>query len=68
MFGKFEKDQIPVIPMSTLTDAGVMKVKTEACNRLLAARVETKAKSRKVNEVMNRLHVAFPSQRDEKVG
>lgn len=67
MFSKFEMDKIPVIPMSTLSEEGIMKVKTEACNRLLAVRVETKAKGRKVNEVMNRLHVAFPTQRDTKV-
>ena len=53
--------------MSTLTEDGIIKVKTEACDRLLAVRVETKAKGRKVNDVMNRLHVAFPTQRDEKV-
>lgn len=67
MFAKFEKDKIPVIPMSTLTEEGIMRVKTEACDRLLSVRVETKAKGRKVNEVINRLHVAFPAQRDEKV-
>lgn len=44
-----------------------MKVKTEACDRLLATRVEVKAKGRKVNEVVNRLHVARPQQRDDKV-
>ncbi|XP_067934692.1 GTP-binding protein 4-like [Watersipora subatra] len=66
VFSKFEADQVPVIPMSTLTEDGVMKVKTEACDRLLAARVETKVKGRKVNDVMNRLHVALPAQRDDK--
>jgi len=67
VFAKFEADQVPVIPMSTLTEEGVMKVKTEACDRLLATRVEVKAKGRKVNEVVNRLHVARPQQRDDKV-
>ena len=67
VFAKFEADQVPVIPMSTLTEEGVMKVKTEACDRLLATRVEVKAKGRKVNDVVNRLHVATPQQRDDKV-
>jgi len=53
--------------MSTVTEEGIMKVKTEACDRLLAVRVETKARGRKVNDIMNRLHVALPAQRDEKV-
>lgn len=41
-------------------------MKTEACDRLLAHRVETKMKGNKVNEVLNRLHLAVPSRRDDK--
>uniref|UniRef100_A0A8C8Z196 Nucleolar GTP-binding protein 1 n=1 Tax=Prolemur simus TaxID=1328070 RepID=A0A8C8Z196_PROSS len=37
-----------------------------ACDRLLAHRVETKLKGKKVNEVLNRLHLAVPSRRDHK--
>lgn len=66
VFKKFETDNIPVIPMSTLTDDGIMKVKTEACDLLLASRVEMKSKGRKVNDILNRLHVAQPVQRDAK--
>jgi len=61
---KFEEDGIPVLPMSTLTEDGVMSVKTEACDRLLAQRVEVKVKSKKVDGVLNRLHVAMPKPRD----
>ena len=57
---------IPVIPMSTVSEEGVMKVKTEACDRLLSQRVEVKLKNRKVNEVLHRLHVAVPKPRDDK--
>ena len=39
----------------------------QACDRLLAHRVEVKMKSRKVNDVLNRLHLAVPSKRDNKV-
>lgn len=53
--------------MSTLSEEGVMSVKTEACDQLLAQRVEVKMKSKKVNDVVNRLHVATPTQRDNKV-
>lgn len=33
----------------------------------MAHRVETKMKGNKVNEVLNRLHLAVPSRRDDKV-
>jgi len=61
---KFEDDGIPMLPMSTLTEEGVMSVKTDACDRLLAQRVEVKVKSNKVDSVLNRLHVAQPKPRD----
>lgn len=61
---KFEDDGIPLIPMSTVSEAGVMDAKTEACDRLLAQRVEVKVRSNKVNDVLNRLHVAMPKPRD----
>ncbi|CAF4275395.1 unnamed protein product, partial [Didymodactylos carnosus] len=38
-----------------------------ACDRLLAHRVDIKLKSRKVDDVLNRLHVAQPQKRDETV-
>lgn len=38
----------PVLEMSTVTDHGVMEVKTEACERLLALRVDQKLKTKKV--------------------
>ena len=43
-----------------------MTVKTEACDQLLAQRVEVKMKSKKAKDVMNRLHVAMPTLRDQK--
>ncbi|XP_038049443.1 nucleolar GTP-binding protein 1-like [Patiria miniata] len=63
---KFQEDGIPLISMSTVTEEGVMEVKTEACDRLLAQRVDMKMKGKKVNEVLNRLRVAMPTQRDTK--
>ena len=56
-----------VLYMSTVSGEGVMEVKQEACDLLLASRVEVKTKGKKVNNVLNRLHVAFPQKRDEKV-
>ena len=62
---KFLSDDIPVLEMSTFTEEGVMAVKTEACERLMAHRIEVKIKSKKVDGVLNRLHVAMPAPRDE---
>ncbi|XP_006013373.1 nucleolar GTP-binding protein 1 isoform X2 [Latimeria chalumnae] len=66
IFTDLEAEGIPVIETSTLTEEGVIKVKTEACDKLLAHRVDTKMKGKKVNDVLNRLHLALPSKRDEK--
>ena len=53
--------------MSNLSEEGVMKVKSEACDRLLAQRVEVKLKNaKKMDEVVNRLHIAMPRPRDNK--
>jgi nucleolar GTP-binding protein len=43
--------------MSTATEEGVAEVKIDACDRLLAHRIEHKIKSKKVADVMNRLTV-----------
>lgn len=39
---------VPMLEMSTVTDFGVMEVKLEACDRLLAFRVDQKIKTKKV--------------------
>jgi len=55
-----------ILEMSTVTEEGVMDVKTRACDLLLQHRVELKYKSRKVETILNRLHVAEPVARDTK--
>lgn len=55
---------IPLMQMSTLTELGVMEVKTEACERLLSFRIEQKVRTKKVDGILNRLHVATPQSRD----
>ncbi|KAL2622316.1 hypothetical protein R1flu_002521 [Riccia fluitans] len=55
-----------LLTMSTLTDEGVVAVKNSACERLLQHRVEVKMKSKKIKDVLNRMHVAFPRVRDHK--
>jgi nucleolar GTP-binding protein len=67
VFEQFRKDDIPIMEMSTFSEEGVIEVRNEACDRLLAHRVDIKLKSRKVNDVLNRLHVAQPQKRDDRV-
>ena len=55
-----------ILEMSTVTEEGVMDVKTRACDLLLQHRVELKYKSKKVETILNRLHVAEPVARDTK--
>ncbi|KMZ73595.1 putative Nucleolar GTP-binding protein [Zostera marina] len=55
-----------LLTMSTLTEDGVSAVKNAACERLLNQRVEVKMKSKKINDCLNRFHVAMPKIRDNK--
>lgn len=55
-----------LLTMSALTDEGVMAVKNAACERLLEQRVEIKMKSKKINDCLNRFHVAMPKPRDNR--
>ncbi len=63
---KFEEEGIPVIPMSTLLEEGVMDVRNKACDVLLEQRVDMKLKSKKMPDILNRLHLAMPEPRDTK--
>ncbi|XP_041927528.1 nucleolar GTP-binding protein 1 isoform X5 [Alosa sapidissima] len=66
IFQDLLSEGIPVIETSTLTEEGVMQVKTEACDKLLTFRVDSKMKGKKVHDVLNRLHLAVPNKRDNK--
>lgn len=44
-----EDKDVPVLEMSTITDFGVMDVKIQACERLLAFRVDQKIRTKKVS-------------------
>uniref|UniRef100_A0A8C2HBB4 Nucleolar GTP-binding protein 1 n=1 Tax=Cyprinus carpio TaxID=7962 RepID=A0A8C2HBB4_CYPCA len=66
IFADLIAEGITVIETSSLTEEGVMQVKAEACDRLLAHRVDTKMKTKKVHDVLNRLHLAVPTKRDQK--
>jgi len=67
LFKEMEKETgRDILEMSTVTEEGVMDVKTKACDLLLQHRVEIKYKSKKVDTILNRLHVAEPVARDTK--
>merc|ERR1712020_303795 len=59
--------EMEIMDMSTVTEAGVMDVKTKACEVLLQHRVELKYKTKKEETIMNRLTVPTPEPRDNKV-
>jgi len=67
LFKEIEKEiGREILEMSTVTEEGVMDVKTKSCDLLLQHRVEIKYKSKKVDTIINRLHVAEPVARDNK--
>lgn len=61
------EEKIPMLEASSITGDGVIEVRNEACDLLLAHRVEMKLQGKKVSSVLNRLHVALPAPRDRKV-
>ncbi|CAL8998109.1 unnamed protein product [Prunus brigantina] len=64
--GEATSDEGVLLTMSTLTEDGVISVKNAACERLLNQRVDLKMKSQKINDFVNRFHVAMPQPRDQK--
>ncbi|KAG0713698.1 Nucleolar GTP-binding protein 1 [Chionoecetes opilio] len=66
LVAQVEAEGVPVMQMSTLTQQGVMDIKKEACERLLAMRVDAKMRTRKADSILNRVHVAMPAPRDQK--
>lgn len=58
---------IQILEMSASTEVGVAEVKVEACEKLLQYRVDAKLKSKKAGDIINKLHVAMPAPRDEKI-
>jgi nucleolar GTP-binding protein len=58
------EDNATVVTMSCYNEEGVMNVRNISCDKLLAARVEMKMKGNKINDVINKIHLAVPQQRD----
>ncbi len=53
-----------MLQMSNVSEEGVSQVKNTACDKLLAARVDSRVSGNKVDSVMNRLQVVYPTARD----
>jgi nucleolar GTP-binding protein len=53
-----------LMTMSNISEQGVSEVKATACDKLLAARVESRISGNKVEHVINRLQVFYPNARD----
>jgi len=56
-----------IIPMSNVSEEGISKVKATACDMLLRQRCERKLQTNKVENIANRINVAMPTPRDNKV-
>jgi len=53
-----------LMTMSNMSEQGVSEVKSTACDKLLAARVDSRVSGKKIDNVMNRLQVFHPVPRD----
>jgi nucleolar GTP-binding protein len=58
---------IEMAESSCVTEEGVMNVRNSACEKLLNQRVEAKMRSQKISDVLNKLHLAEPTSRDERI-
>ena len=56
---------VEMLQMSCATEMGVMDARNRACEKLLAARVEQKLKGSRINDVLNKIHLAQPAPRDD---
>ena len=53
-----------IMTMSNKSEHGVSEVKCQACEKLLASRVDARVSGKKIEGVMNRLQVFHPTPRD----
>ncbi|KAF9150162.1 Nucleolar GTP-binding protein 1 [Linnemannia schmuckeri] len=60
-----DNDKVEMMGMSCYTEEGVMNVKQSACDRLLQARVDSKMKGHKINDILNKIHLTQPQPRDD---
>jgi len=53
------------LELSCATEEGVMEARNRACERLLQSRVDQKLKGIRINDVLNKIHLATPVARDD---
>ncbi|KAK9449840.1 P-loop containing nucleoside triphosphate hydrolase protein [Limtongia smithiae] len=58
------ESNVEVMQLSCHLELNLMEVRNHACDKLLAARIEQKLKGSKVNNVLNKIHLATPDARD----
>jgi nucleolar GTP-binding protein len=61
----FADGTVEKLELSCATETGVMEARNQACDRLLASRVEQKLKGARINDVLNKIHLAQPTPRDD---
>lgn len=59
------QEDIQLLQVSCFSEEGVMDVRNQACDALLAHRVEAKEQTKRVDNVANRIRVALPVKRDD---
>ena len=62
-----DQEDVRCVQVSCYSEEGVMDLKNQACDALLAHRVDAKLKGSKINSIINRIHVAQPKARDDVV-
>jgi nucleolar GTP-binding protein len=62
--GAIGTNNVSLLTMSNISEEGVSAVKAAACDKLLAARVDARIAGKKIDAVMNRLQVFYPTPRD----
>ncbi|KAK4703964.1 nucleolar GTP-binding protein, partial [Phenoliferia sp. Uapishka_3] len=58
------EDNVTLLELSCVSEEGVMDVRNACCDALLAHRVESKEKTKRVENVANRVRVSVPVARD----
>jgi len=59
-------ENVILLPMSSITEEGIVAVKQSACEALLQHRTQIKLRGKHIQEVANRVHLAIPVPRDDK--
>eukprot|EP01029_Cantina_marsupialis_P013609 TRINITY_DN3016_c0_g1_i5.p1 TRINITY_DN3016_c0_g1~~TRINITY_DN3016_c0_g1_i5.p1 ORF type:complete len:543 (+),score=139.59 TRINITY_DN3016_c0_g1_i5:581-2209(+) len=65
--GMIEATNAPIMQLSNFSKEGVDEVKNKACEMLLASRVSSKVKNKSMGDLINRITVAKPTSRDDKI-